>query len=674
MKWYSFALVLGIATATLLTVTACDTEQVAGDYFYAITNAGTLCGYSAIDTSLATIDGKQVILIEQHARSLSRLLGMDVDSEVELVYHVDLETGQFLFQRYDVDSGQNQMNAEVRIEADGAHCTTSFGREDQVVPLPPGTLLENSLFFKHIVAEFTDPDSEDRTYQCFEIGDQEIQDVQYSRAGDATIELVGTEYTTLMVDRRNLATGVLMRFWLDTETGLLVKILENEGRVIYLADKSLADDLERFEADDYILTDAGLTIADVSGISYMKVRAKIKPTGLIVTPETLNVPGQRFTGTVEDNLIEGVFEIEHPRYDGADAPAFPPDFSGVADVADFLDPTEFIESDDPAIGEQAHELTVGSPNSWEAARRLSEWVSTEIAYAIPGGGSARGVYEARAGECGGHSVLLAAFCRSVGIPARMVWGVTYVPSQGGKFGQHGWTEIYMGNAGWIPVDATGPEIDFVDSGHIRLGLFESFSTWANAKEFEILDYRVIGSGANSTDRYENYLGEYYLAGMPEPCEILVQDGSLVLDIPGNTALAFADPDERGRWQCKLAAHIYLTFELDDSGNFTEAHLHEVHELPRQSGPDDLGDGVPAEFQPYLGTYRLRAVNAEFTISYSRGSLRMHHPLEDSTSSLSLPNDEGGWVSDNGRHMIFFERGEDGEVDCLVIDATSKFIR
>ena len=91
-------------------------------------------------------------------------------------------------------------------------------------------------------------------------------------------------------------------------------------------------------------------------------------------------------------------------------------------------PTEFIESDDPGIVGKARELTEGSADSWEATRRLSEWVSTEIVYSIPGGGSARGVYEAKAGECGGHSVLLAAFCRSVGIPARMVWGIMYVPN------------------------------------------------------------------------------------------------------------------------------------------------------------------------------------------------------------------------------------------------------
>jgi hypothetical protein len=679
LKWYLVVVgILVVAAVAVLVVSDGGDEAVAGDYFYAITNAGVLCGYSVIDTSLAVIDGKQVILLEQTVFSMSKLLGMDVDSNVKLVYHVDPTTGQFIYSDFNVDNGQSQFAAAVRIEEDGAHCSTSFGRGDQIIELPPGTQLENSLFFKHILEDFEDTTMEEKVYAIFDIADQEVQQVRYVRAGAETIELAGNEYNAVMVEKRNLVTGVLVGMWIDSETGVCVKIVENDGRVIYLADNSLAGKLKRFEVDDYILTKTNMSIADVSGVSYMKVRAKIRPTGMIVTPDNLNVPGQRFTGTVEENLIEGVFEIEHPRYDGTDAPPFPPDFSGDAQLAEYISPTEFIESDDPGIVEKARELTEGSADAWEATRRLSEWVSTEITYAIPGGGSAKGVYELHAGECGGHSVLLAAFCRSVGIPARMVWGITYVPKQGGMFGQHGWNEIYMGDVGWVPVDATGPEIDFVDSGHIRLGLFESFATWANSKEFEILDYRIAGVTAETIEsaaaRYAAYVGEYKHPGMPKPCEVLVQDGRLVFDIPDNVALAFDDPDESGRWQCTLASHVYLIFEMNDAGEAVEAHLHELYDLPKRSEPGVLDDDVPQEFRPYLGKYFLAAANAEFTITYKRGGLRVHDPLEDKTSSLSSPNEEGGWVSDNDRHTIYFKREDDGRVSALTIDGASKFKR
>jgi len=121
---------------------------------------------------------------------------------------------------------------------------------------------------------------------------------------------------------------------------------------------------------------------------------------------------------------------------------------------------------------------------------LNKWVAKNIGYAIPGGITARTTYDIRAGDCGAHSQLLAAFCRAAGIPARVVWGCMYVPNYGGAFGQHGWNEVYMGNAGWVPVDATALEHDYVDSGHIRIGVMQSKTTSVNLKEMEILDYRL----------------------------------------------------------------------------------------------------------------------------------------------------------------------------------------
>jgi len=43
----------------------------------------------------------------------------------------------------------------------------------------------------------------------------------------------------------------------------------------------------------------------------LKVRVQANPPGVRVTPETLNRPGQSFTGTVTEKRIQGVFEIEY---------------------------------------------------------------------------------------------------------------------------------------------------------------------------------------------------------------------------------------------------------------------------------------------------------------------------------------------------------------------------
>ena len=55
----------------------------------------------------------------------------------------------------------------------------------------------------------------------------------------------------------------------------------------------------------------------------------------------------------------------------------------------------------------------------------------------------------------------------------------------------------MGNDGWIPVDVTIHEVDYVDSGHIRLGIVNTPRTIIDFREIEILDYEEIDPDARS---------------------------------------------------------------------------------------------------------------------------------------------------------------------------------
>jgi transglutaminase-like putative cysteine protease len=408
----------------------------------------------------------------------------------------------------------------------------------------------------------------------------------------------------------------------------------------------------------------------------MKVRAKMEPSGLRMTPEALNVRGQSFAGTVVDNLIDGVFEIEHKHYDGAGAPPFPPDFGNDPDLGEFLKPDGFIESDDPVLTKKAHEITDGALDSWEAATRLSEWVAKNIGYALPGGGSARKTYDIRAGECGAHSFLLAAFCRSAGIPARVVWGCMYVSNRGGAFGQHAWNEIYMGPAGWIPVDATIMETNFVDSGHIRFGTYQSLTTSFNPIEMEVLNYRVASDetedGGGSID-FGPYLGEYRGPKGTE-VRVFVQDGNLSVDIKGNVTLPFSEPDEEGVWACKLSDRLFVVFEQNGDGEVTAMELHELVTMPRQSGLDEMADDTPEDLRRYLGNYLFAQAQADFKVLYREGGLAIRDPLENETIRLQPPDEKGRWVDEFDKNIVTFDLDADGEVTAMNLDAPTRFTR
>ena len=500
----------------------------------------------------------------------------------------------------------------------------------------------------------------------------------YTKAGTETLELTGKTYNAIILDKLNHQTGLKVRLWLDSDNGYLLKTVYSD-RISYRADASVVKKIQTANLDKDITAKTNVSIADFQAISYMKVKATIEPVGLWVTTENLNVSGQSFTGNVNNNLIQGIFEIEHQRYDGSDAPLFPPDFSQDEVLKKYLEPETLIESDDAVLIQKAQEITAGSKDSWEAACRLSKWVAENISYAIPGGGAARKTYDIKAGECGAHSLLLTAFCRGVGIPARLVWGCMYTPNFGGCFGQHAWNEIYMGQAGWIPVDATAFEIDYVDSGHIRIGEYQALTIALNAKEMEVLDYRIgskemAKAEAATNKKYEAYIGEYVNNSNNDVFKVFVQNGNLTVDIPGKIVLALNDPDEAGLWHSKITNRLYFIFQENDSGEVEEMQLHEIVPMPKQSSPEAVDENVPEKFRAYLGKYFLAALQAEFTVQYKDGSLAVDDPLAKKTIKLQLPDEKGGWVDEFNKNTIFFELDDEGNVKAMNVDSVSRFRR
>jgi hypothetical protein len=252
----------------------------------------------------------------------------------------------------------------------------------------------------------------------------------------------------------------------------------------------------------------------------------------------------------------------------------------------------------------------------------------------------------------------------------------YLPERGGVFGQHAWNEIYMGEAGWIPVDTTTGETDYVDSGHIRIGLHQSTTTALNARKMEILDHRI-GSGspavpkAVTAAKYDRYLGEYTHSSKGK-MRVIVQDGSLVLDIPGKISLALKDPDEKGIWQSKLTDRVYVTFLAADSGAITEAHIHEIKPM-RRAGPLDAPPAdVPAELRGYPGKYLL--AQAEFLVQYEGGALVLHNLSAKRITGLKPQGAEGRWQDESGDLSIRFGLDGNGDVESLVMESISRFRR
>jgi len=647
--------------------------------FHAVEMKAVLCGYSETDLSTVVKDGKEMTLEKSRVFMMLSALGMSFNTEVKSTAYMDPQTGRSTDVKVDIEQGQVKLGIKVVVENNIAHYTPMMGGKPKDIKLTPDVIFGDRQLFKQLVKDFTDGKVQKKTYKNMEVMEGEIQESTFTKVGTENLELAGGTYDAIVLEQLNQKTGVKIKWWIDTKTSHMLKASLPNGRNLYLTDRSVVDKIKMADMDEAIFAKVNVPIADFQAISYMKVKATVEPTGLWITREGLNVPGQRFTGSIKDNLIEGVFEIEHRRYDGADAPAFPPDFSKDKSLKKYLEPEKMLESDDPVLIKKAKEITKGSKDSWEVACRLSKWVADNISYAIPGGGAARKTYDIKAGECGAHSLLLAAFCRAVGIPARVVWGCMYTPNYGGSFGQHGWSEIYMGKAGWIPVDSTAFETDYVDSGHIRLGVYQYVSTALNPKKMEVLDYKAgsakMGQAQEAVpEKYKQYLGKYTNPESKTVVKVFVQGGNLAVDIPEKMVLAFNDPYEKNVWYCKLSNQLYLTFQEDNLGKVIEMQLHQIIPMPKKSGPEKVDNNVPEKFRPYLGKYSFAALQAEFTVLYKDGTLAVDDPTVKKVIKLQLPDENRRWVDEFNKNTIFFDLDEQGNVNSMNIDSVSKFIR
>lgn len=154
-------------------------------------------------------------------------------------------------------------------------------------------------------------------------------------------------------------------------------------------------------------------------------------------------------------------------------------YNGGGAVAQELESTPLIQSNDPRIIEQARRIAGGSTDPVVVAQRLTEWVYGEleknVTLSVP---SALQVLEARSGDCNEHTVLYVALARALGLPTRTAVGLVHIR---GSFYYHAWPEVWLGE--WVAADPTLGQYP-ADASHLR------FLIGGLARQVELI--RLIG--------------------------------------------------------------------------------------------------------------------------------------------------------------------------------------
>ncbi len=134
----------------------------------------------------------------------------------------------------------------------------------------------------------------------------------------------------------------------------------------------------------------------------------------------------------------------------------------------YLAPTDYIPTDG-IVRQTAREIVKGARGDLDKARAIYEWV-VENTFRDPkvrgcGWGDIKSMLETRnfGGKCGDLNALFVGLARSVGVPARDVYGLRIAPSTHGyrslgvgtpvvTRAQHCRAEFYAEGRGWVPVD------------------------------------------------------------------------------------------------------------------------------------------------------------------------------------------------------------------------------
>ena len=157
---------------------------------------------------------------------------------------------------------------------------------------------------------------------------------------------------------------------------------------------------------------------------------------------------------------------------------FPP-VSTPGNLKVYLQSSEQVQTSDPAIRELALKLTRGAKTQFDAVQKVVSWVVDNVRYVNPPA-QYDALYSLRTGKgnCQNYSHLAAALLRNVGIPVRIVNGVTMnqpfdiawakgtLTFKMGQ-GRHSWVEVWFADLGWVPYDPQNMQF-FISNRFVRI--------------------------------------------------------------------------------------------------------------------------------------------------------------------------------------------------------------
>jgi len=241
-------------------------------------------------------------------------------------------------------------------------------------------------------------------------------------------------------------SGMKIDSWLD-DTGKVIKEESPAGFIFIAEPEFKATDIKTTGRE--ILSSVSVKVEGAMPQDYLK-RSKLSYR--LSYPEEAEVE----IDLDRQELVDGVLTVTREE--------IPADSAEPCDgPKEKLAPTPYVQSSNKLISDLTGKLVDDGMSAITKVRILAGWVYDNLekrpVLGIP---DAITTLRTRRGDCNEHAALFAAMARNIGIPTRIVAGVTF---HEGAFYYHAWNEVCM-DGSWLSLDTTKNEIP-ADVTHIK---------------------------------------------------------------------------------------------------------------------------------------------------------------------------------------------------------------
>lgn len=397
------------------------------------------------------------------------VLGTDVTQVVSTTVVTDDKFNP-LSELFEMSSGGRTTSVSAEFRKNTVECVLSTGseRSRKSIPIPEGARLVGDAMFA-----LTEPDVDvGAVYklQYFNPLTLAVDDLTVRVERREPVEVGGVTYNALVI--RNSSPLGDVTIWQDPE-GDVLKVLAMAGITMIRETREQAMSGVNGTAGDFaVLTSVK---SDKSIPDPRKVRSLDVVLQGMTDPKMVINDQRQAAEPVRGEPGSVYYKIRAKSFARRKSVSLPVEHR--PEMADFLESTPYLDYDLGGVSAKAAEIVGDEKNAYAACSRLRSWVYQNMRTRADVGISrpASDVLKSREGVCRDYAILLAAFARSAGIPARIAAGLTFT---NGAFYYHAWVECWVGE--WVPFDAT-LSTDFVDATHIKLAEGQTSSMFGLAR-------------------------------------------------------------------------------------------------------------------------------------------------------------------------------------------------